>query len=107
MRTISATLLMAFVVVGLGFGEDNPALRQLSHEQVAKTQHMLATFSCPKGAAPTACRSLTELVNGGDSELLTSFMPAATMPADVPAFTWLVFDDKADNFWVFTHSRPN
>jgi len=29
-------------------------------------------------------------------------MPAATMPTSDPSFTWLVFDDKADNFWVFT-----
>jgi hypothetical protein len=102
MRTLSATLLMAFVVVGLGFGEDNPALHQLSHEQIVKTQHMLAAFTCPKDAAPAACRSFKELVKSGDSELLTSFMPPATMPASDPSFTWLVFDDKADNFWVFT-----
>ncbi len=102
MRKTSAALLMAFVVVGLGLGEDNPALHRLSHEQVVNTQHMLATFACPKGAAPTACRSFKELVNGGDSELLTSFMPPATMPALAPSFAWLVFDDKADNFWVFT-----
>jgi hypothetical protein len=24
------------------------------------------------------------------------------MPALVPSFAWLVFDDNADNFWVFT-----
>jgi hypothetical protein len=99
---VSTTLLMVFVVAGLGFGEDTPALQQLSHEQVVKTQHMLATFTCPKDAAPTACRSFKELVTSGDSELLTSFMPAATLPALWPSFAWLVFDDKADNFWVFT-----
>jgi hypothetical protein len=102
MRKISATFLTVFTVVGLGFGGDSAALRQLSHEQLVKTQRMLATFSCPKDAAPTACRSFRELVNGGDSELLTSFMPPATMPALAPSFAWLVFDDKADNFWVFT-----
>jgi hypothetical protein len=102
MRKISAALLMISVVTGLGFGDDT-ALHQLSHEQVVKTQHMLATFACPKGAAPTSCRSFKELVNGGDSELLTSFMPPATLPpAFIPAYAWLVFDDKADNFWVFT-----
>jgi hypothetical protein len=63
---------------------------------------MLATFACPKDAAPKACRSFEELVNSGDSELLTSFMPPATMPELTPSFAWLVFDDKADNFWVFT-----
>jgi hypothetical protein len=94
---------MVLAVVGLGFGEDNPALHQLSHEQVVKTQHMLATFTCPKDASPKACRSFKELVTNGDSELLTSFMPAATMPAALdPSSTWLVFDDNADNFWVFT-----
>jgi hypothetical protein len=102
-RTISAILLTVSAAVGLGFGEDNPALHQLSHEQVVKTQHMLATFACPKDAAPKACRSFKELVHSGDSELLTSFMPAATLPpALTPSFAWLVFDDKADNFWVFT-----
>jgi hypothetical protein len=99
---VSTTLLMVFVMAGLGFGEDNPALHQLSYEQVVKTQQMLANFTCPKDAAPTACRSFKELVTSGDSELLTSFMPPATMPTSDPAFTWLVFDDKADNFWVFT-----
>jgi hypothetical protein len=98
----SAALFLVFVAVGLGFGEDSPTLHQLSHEQVVKTQHMLATFTCPKDAAPAACRSFKELVQSGDSELLTSFMAAATMPALDPSFTWLVFDDKVDNFWVFT-----
>src|SRR5579859_3065339 len=99
MRRTSVTLLMVLAVAGLAVAEDNPALLKLSHEKVVKTQHMLANFACPKGVAPTACRSFKELVDRGDSELLTSFMPAATLSSTlIPSFAWLVFDDEADTF---------